>query len=103
MKQSFALLLFSLICNVAYAQTANVETRPMLSAPGGRYVFGQISTFRRDQYLLDTQTGRVWTLNNVGTATEEHNVLVPVPFMITVPTDSYQFTPFDLFAPAPRR
>lgn len=32
----------------------------VLSAAGGRFVFGQISEYRRDQYLLDTQTGRVW-------------------------------------------
>jgi hypothetical protein len=25
-----------------------------------RYVFGQISEYRRDQYLLDTKTGRLW-------------------------------------------
>jgi hypothetical protein len=25
-----------------------------------RYVFGQISEFRRDQYMLDTRTGRLW-------------------------------------------
>lgn len=32
----------------------------VLSAPGGRYVFGQISPFARHQYMLDTQTGRLW-------------------------------------------
>lgn len=29
----------------------------------GRFVLGQLSGFRRDQYLLDTQTGRVWILS----------------------------------------
>lgn len=33
-----------------------------LSAPNGRYVFGQISEFRRDRYMLDTQTGRLWII-----------------------------------------
>lgn len=28
----------------------------------GRYTFGQISSFRSDQYMLDTQTGRVWKM-----------------------------------------
>lgn len=31
-----------------------------LSAPGGRFVFGQIGSGRIDQYMLDTQTGQVW-------------------------------------------
>lgn len=33
-----------------------------LSAPGGRFVFGQISSYRRDQFMLDTQTGRLWQM-----------------------------------------
>ncbi len=36
------------------------EKSKTLSAPNGRFVLGQISDFRSDQYLLDTQTGRVW-------------------------------------------
>jgi hypothetical protein len=52
-----ALLLFSSTSEFAQASSGNV-----LSAPGGRYVFGQISDHRRDQYLLDTQTGRVWVI-----------------------------------------
>lgn len=32
-----------------------------LAAGGGRFVFGQISSQRQDQYMLDTQTGRLWT------------------------------------------
>jgi len=31
-----------------------------LSTEGGRFVFGQISEYQRDQFLLDTVTGRVW-------------------------------------------
>lgn len=33
-----------------------------LSATNGRFVFGQISDFRSDQYMLDTQTGRLWQI-----------------------------------------
>ena len=33
-----------------------------LSAINGRFVFGQISDFRSDQYMLDTQTGRLWQI-----------------------------------------
>ncbi len=34
----------------------------VLTAPGARYVLGQISKNRKDQYLLNTETGRVWQL-----------------------------------------
>lgn len=44
---------------VAAAQTP-INIGPALSASGGRFVFGQVSEARRDQYLLDTQTGRMW-------------------------------------------
>jgi len=27
-----------------------------------RYVFNQISDFRKDQYMLDTHTGRLWRI-----------------------------------------
>ena len=39
---------------------AENPTGTSLSAPGGRFVFGQISTLGRDQFMLDTQTGRLW-------------------------------------------
>ena len=35
-------------------------TNKQLAAENGRFVFGQISDYRRDQYLLDTKTGRMW-------------------------------------------
>lgn len=64
----------------AQAQAGDVEIKsfPVLAAPGGRYVFGQISSFRRDQFLLDTQTGRVWTAANIGTKEKENIVFVPM-------------------------
>jgi hypothetical protein len=33
-----------------------------LSSETGRFAFGQISEYRRDVFLLDTQTGRIWIL-----------------------------------------
>ena len=36
------------------------EKSRTLSSPNGRFVLGQISDWRSDQYLLDTQTGRLW-------------------------------------------
>ena len=39
---------------------ASVVLCGQLSSQGGRFVFGQISDYRADQYMLDTQTGRLW-------------------------------------------
>lgn len=79
----FAALAFA---GQALAQEA-VRVKPpqnkVLASENGRYVFGQISEFRRDQFLLDTKTGRVWT--TVVTKGEEDKdgviVLQPVLFM----------------------
>lgn|SRR5487761_1938432 len=51
------------LCGAASASAAG-EGWPSgsLSAPGGRYVFGQINQMARDQYMLDTQTGRLWRI-----------------------------------------
>jgi hypothetical protein len=46
----------------AWGQSAPRESGTVLSSQGGRYVFGQISPARRDQYMLDTQTGRLWQI-----------------------------------------
>lgn len=37
-----------------------------LSAPGGRYVFGQISESDKDKFMLDTHTGRLWQIAESG-------------------------------------
>lgn len=48
----------------------------MLSG-SGRFVFGQISSYRSDQYLIDTETGRVW---NLVQDDQKAKVLQPIPF-----------------------
>jgi hypothetical protein len=45
-------------------------TGKVLGCAGGRYVFGQVSDSSKDQYMLDTQTGRLWRIgesSDVGT------------------------------------
>jgi len=37
-----------------------------LSCAGGRFVFGQISDSRKDQFMLDTHTGRLWRIAETG-------------------------------------
>lgn len=52
---------FAFIFSMASTAFSQVSNSPgMLGVSGGRFVFGQISSFRSDQYLLDTQTGRIW-------------------------------------------
>lgn len=45
----------------ATAQDASSASHAkVLSAESGRYVFGQISEYRKDQFMLDTHNGRLW-------------------------------------------
>jgi hypothetical protein len=42
----------------------------VLGCAGGRFVFGQISDSSKDQFMLDTHTGRLWRIgesSDVGT------------------------------------
>src|SRR4030043_1113659 len=38
----------------------------VLSAAGGRFFFGQISDSGKDQFMLDTLTGRLWRIAESG-------------------------------------
>lgn len=62
-------LLFGVI-TYSHAQGSNV-----LSSTNGRYVFGQISEMARDQYMLDTKTGRLW---QVVVDKDKNHVLQPI-------------------------
>lgn len=78
----FFALLF--IANVAWGQDVKKAPRA-LSSESGRYVLGQISDSKIDQYLLDTKTGRVWQIQSAKRKTEsgreyEEYVLVPILF-----------------------
>jgi hypothetical protein len=69
----------------AQAQAPSAGHVNVLSATGGRYVFGQISESRRDQYMLDTQTGRLWVQTCIASSKEDpkqcaQTGLVPVSF-----------------------
>lgn len=75
---------------VCFAVLAAAETTALphgvLSAPGGRYVFGQISEYARHQYMLDTLTGRLWQVvcakrEEAGEKKCTLNVLEPIPYL----------------------
>ncbi|GEM_PF-817645 len=50
-----------------------------LSSPQGRFVFGQISDSPKDQYMLDTWTGRLW---RIAESSGVGKYLVQVPYKL---------------------
>ena len=42
------------------------ERHEALSSQNGRFVFGQISGSGKDQFMLDTRTGRIWQIAESG-------------------------------------
>ena len=49
----------------------------ILSAAGGRFVFGQISDSGKDQFMLDTLTGKLW---RIGESSDVGMHLRPIPY-----------------------
>lgn len=61
------------------AQAPQKPQPNVLSSPGARFVFGQVSDSGKDQFMLDTWTGRLWRISEtsgVGT------FLNPVPYRL---------------------
>lgn len=85
---AFTMTAYSTTTYAADAVKVVPPQQKTLSAQNGRYVFGQISEYRRDQYMLDTQTGRLWqivtrTPKNVDGADasgDGFTILSPVPY-----------------------
>lgn len=68
----------ALIAVILPASAQEMQNSPgVLTAAGARYVFGQISGFRRDHFMLDTQTGRLWV---VVTDKDKNDWLEEVPY-----------------------
>lgn len=80
MKLLIAILLASIV-SISFAAEP-VATKPkqqkVLATENGRYAIGQISDFRGDQYMLDTQTGRLW---QIVVGKENRTKLQAVPFI----------------------
>jgi len=80
---------------LAHASSAMAQdnTPNALGVPGGRYVFGQISSMRADQFLLDTHTGRVWQIvvNEKGLRS-----FSPIPYQ-SIDGNQYLGPPVDSF------
>ena len=66
--------LFVLFCSAkVFTQTLGVPSQQteksqqeILSSENGRFVFGQISDASKDQFMLDTVTGRLWRIAETG-------------------------------------
>ncbi len=61
------------------SKAQNINEYSPLSCPGGRFVFGQVSDSSKDQYMLDTWTGRLWRLSESG---DVGKYLCPVPYKL---------------------
>lgn len=81
-------LVFSWSSVAIAGETADTKQfqQKVLTAVNGRYVFGQISNFRRDQYLLDTQTGRLWVMVE---DKDNNSKLQPVPIVQLCGDEAY--------------
>ena len=47
-------------------QPQKTPQKGTLCSDNGRFVFGQISDSSKDQFMLDTQTGRLWRISETG-------------------------------------
>jgi hypothetical protein len=64
-----SMAVFALSLSPAFAQfgltpspSQKLSSQGVLCSGIGRYVFGQISDSNKDQYMLDTETGRLWRI-----------------------------------------
>jgi len=83
MKTLLFVVLFLAFADVANAQMASTNRGQVLSASGGRFVFGQINESGQNVYMLDTQNGRVWRLMMDGGG---NYMLMPVLYASVVGT-----------------
>ena len=81
-----AAIFILLVPTGGYAQGDGQERAAILGVDGGRYVFGQVSNFRRDQYMLDTTTGRIWQIVE---DSDKRLKLQPVPYKQLTGLEAY--------------
>jgi hypothetical protein len=71
-----------ILVTVPAAAQADMSTATAAAAPigtGGRFVMGQLTNMRRDQYLLDTKTGRIWA---VAMDPQGATEMMPIPYYV---------------------
>jgi hypothetical protein len=62
---------------VPASQAPRIESGSVLCSSTGRFVFGQVSESSKDQFMLDTMTGRLWRIAETG---EIGLHLRPIPY-----------------------
>lgn len=78
-------------------QPMEISQYEKLACPGGRFVFGQVSDSSKDQFMLDTRTGRLWRIAESG---EVGIFLRAVPYR----TESGEYLPLpDKVAPPEKK
>ncbi len=97
MKRAIILMIpiigLMLITEVSIAQPFGIhkgknKNNYKILSSNGRYIFGQISNSDKDQYMLDTWTGRLWRISENG---EVGKFLMPVPYQLK--NGKYSFIP----------
>ena len=61
------------------SQQREIREQGVLCTAQGRFAFGQISGSGKDQFMLDTFTGRLWKISQTG---EIGLFLSPIPYRI---------------------
>lgn len=98
MNKLFSLIVFLFFSFNALADASNKAkiVNSQLSSASGRFVFGQVSDMARDQFMLDTQTGQLWSIAltdiNIEGVKKEITILRPI-FYTNGALDSFSVTP----------
>ena len=81
---------FLVSAGFAFAESVDLElpNNNSLSSKMGPFVFGEIQGARQGLFMIDTLTGRLWTLSEVKEK-EGHYVLKPVLYKYDEETFSY--------------
>lgn len=70
------------LSSMTWCADSSVPPLPVVDvSESGRFVLKQISSMRRDQYMIDTKTGRVWALVAFGPESNPEMRFQPVKYL----------------------
>ena len=79
MKAILPLILIVVLCAAASTATTDSAQSKALASKGGRFVFGVVGA-DSESYMLDTQSGRLWSIRTEPNGTNSQQVLSAVPY-----------------------
>ena len=79
---------------ISQAPAQKISSEKVLGSGGGRYVFGQISDSSKDQFMLDTLTGRLWRIGETSSGVH----LKEIPYR----DDKGKLSPYPDSTPEPK-